>query len=284
MRRTCCLAIACLSALAARPARGADCSPNDGLSSCVDVDNLWPRAGTAHFASVGATSITPAAQVAFGLLASFQSRPLVFDLPSPDPGGTEAIAVDSQLNAHFLWAVGLGKGLELTAVAPVTLYQDGTGPEVLRSAAPAPPPRTAFRDLRLGLNAALVRRAPALGARGLGLVARAEVALPIGDEAVYAGGVGPAFAPALTADYRIGRFLFAAEVGARVRKASSIGGARVGSQAVAAVGVGFDVLPRELLSTHLEAFTLPSLERQYEPARDADGGPVRYERGGPALA
>jgi outer membrane protein OmpA-like peptidoglycan-associated protein len=268
----------------APPARGADCSPNDGLSSCVDVDNLWPHAGTAHFASIGATSVTPAAQVGFGLLASLQSRPLVLDLPSPDPRGTEAIAVDNQLNAHFLWAVGLGKGLELTAVAPVTLYQDGTGPEVLRSSAPPPPSRTAFRDLRLGLNAALVRRAPALGARGFGLLARAELALPTGDESLYAGSVGPTFAPALTADYRLGRFLFGAELGARLRKASTLGGARVGSQAVAAVGVGFDVLPRELLSTHLEAYTLPSLEPQYEPVRDEGGGPVRLVKGGPALA
>ncbi len=284
MRRSCCLALACFAALAARPARGADCSPNDGVSSCVDVDNLWPHAGPSRFAAIGSTSITPSGQASFGLLASWQKRPLVLNLPSPDPAGTEAAAIDDQLNASFLWAVGLGRGLELSAVTPVTLFQDGTGPDVLRSQAPPPLVRTAVRDARLGLSAALVSRPEALGARGLGLVARAQLALPTGNEAVFAGGVGPAFAPALTADYRLGRFLFAAELGARLRKASTVGGARVGSQALAAIGVGFDVLPRELLSTHLEAYTLPSLERQYEPARDEGSGRVRLDAGGAALA
>jgi hypothetical protein len=278
MRRPCCLALACISALAARPARGADCSPSDGLSSCVDVDTFWPHAGTAHFAALGPTSVTPASRVSFGLVASLQSRPLILTLPSPDAGGTEVYAVDNQLNATFLWAFGLGRGFELTAAAPVTLFQDGTGPEALRSQEPPPLARTTFRDARLGVNARLVERPAALGARGLAAVARAQVALPTGDEAIFAGSAGPTFAPSLGADYRLGRFLFGAELGARLRRASTVAGARVGSQVFAALGVGFRVLPRELLSTHLEAFALPSFERQYEPA-----GPTRLAAGGPAL-
>ncbi|HEU4410505.1 MAG TPA: OmpA family protein [Polyangiaceae bacterium] len=284
MRRPCSLALAALAALAVRPARGADCSPSDGLSTCVDADNFWPHAGSADFASIGSTSLTAPSQASFGLLASLQSRPLVLSLPSPDPAGTEAVAIDNQLNAHFLWAVGLTRRVELSAVAPVTLFQDGTGPGVLQSQAPAPLVRTTFRDLRLGLAASLVSRRPALGARGLGLVARAQVTLPTGNEAIYAGSAGPAFAPTLTADYRLGRFLFGAEVGARLRKASTIGGARVGSQGFAALGVGFDVLPRELLSVHAEAFALPSFERQYEPVRDPGAPATRLVGGGPALA
>jgi OmpA-OmpF porin, OOP family len=284
MRRSCSLALVCLSALAAQPAQGADCSPSDGLSGCVDADNLWPHAGASPFVALGSTSVTPPAQVSFGLLASLQSRPIVLTLPSADPAGTDVAAIDNQLNAHFLWAVGLGKGFELSAVAPVTLFQDGAGPDVLRSQAPPPLVRTTFRDLRLGLASSLVSRPPALGARGLGVAARADVTLPTGNEAIFAGSAGPAFAPSLTADYRLGRFLFGAELGARLRKASTVGGARVGSQGFAALGVGFDVLPRELLSTHLEAYVLPSFERQYEPVRDPGSPAVRLERGGPALA
>lgn len=113
--------------LSTRAARGEDCSPANRVSTCVDADNLWHRPGSSQFVSVAGTSVTPAGQISFGFLGAFQKRPVVFRLPSAEPGGSDAYAIDDQLNGNLLWSLGLGKGLELTLATPITLYQSGVG-------------------------------------------------------------------------------------------------------------------------------------------------------------
>jgi hypothetical protein len=59
----------------------------------------------------------------------------------------------------------------------------------------------------------------------------------------------------------------AAEVGARVRPTVQLLQARVGSQIEAALGFGYRVLPRELLSAAIEAWALPTLAHQADITR-----------------
>src|SRR5262245_15202057 len=126
-RRLCAAALA-LAALHADAARADECSPGGTRSTCIDVDNLWPHAGGGPFFALGSTTTTPAGQVAFGLVASYLSRPLALRVASADPAGAYVYPVDNAVDVTLLWALGVTDRLEITAAAPATLYQ---GPGVL---------------------------------------------------------------------------------------------------------------------------------------------------------
>src|SRR5690606_26731773 len=65
----------------------------------------------------------------------------------------------------------------------------------------------------------------------------------------------------LTADFRSGPLFVGANAGARLRTPTRFANARLGPQAVVAMGLGVDVL-REALSLGVEAFALPVLSSQ----------------------
>ena len=264
--------LAGVSALA-RIAGATDCAPASRLSTCIDSDNLWPKAGPSLFTSVGGATVTPSGQMSFGLITSFQKKPLTLRLPSADPGGTTVPLVDNQLNATFLWAVGLGSRLELTAAAPVTLFQDGFGLSAVTDQKPTELVRTAIRDPRLGLTFALVPR-PVTSIDGLAVVARADLTLPVGDRDVYASGGSFVGIPAIAAEWRHSRLAIAGEAGARVRSTHEIAGARIGSQLVESIGASWDVKPDEKLAITAEAFSVQTLASQSTLIRDASGNLV----------
>jgi len=254
--------------LCARPARATDCS--GPLSPCIDDDVLWPHAGAGRFAAIGGTETVAPREIGFALVTSYLSRPIVLKVASPGGGGSDQYAVADQVDGTFLWSYGVTDRLELDAALPITFAQGGaglspiTGGDGLKD--------TAVRDLRFGFAYALVphwradptvRPDSALGRRNAwGLTARFEVSAPTGDRDQFAGERSAVFVPSVAADYRLGRLFAAAEVGARVRPTTELLGARVGSQVVAAVGAGVDVLPRELLAATLEAWALPTLVGQ----------------------
>jgi hypothetical protein len=244
-------------------------------NACINSDTFWPHAGPSQFMAVGGSETVARGQMGFGLVTSYQSRPLVLHLPSPGPVGSDHFVVDNQVNGTFLWSYGVSDRLELDVALPVTFIQSGsgvsaiTGGESLRD--------TAMRDIRFGFSYALLARprvapdAPpgavlARSPNGLGLALRLEVAAPTGDRDQFAGERVGVFAPSLSADYRHGRFFAAAEVGARVRATSEFAGARIGTQATIGVGVGYDILPRELLAAVLEARALPTFPEQADVA------------------
>jgi len=256
--------------LAAPRAARADCSPANRVSTCVDADNLWQHAGSSQFLSIPGSSITPARQISFGFMASYQKRPVVFRLPSPEPGGTDAYAIDDQLNGSLLWALGLGKRLELTAAAPITLYQTGVGVSPLLSQASTPVVRSTIRDLRLGLNGALIQRSGGYLAPGPALAMRVDLTLPTGDEQVFAGASGVGAAYSAVADYRVGRFLVALEAGVRVQGKADVAGTTIGTRFHESLGVSADILG-ERLSVAGEVFSLQGLGPQKSLTRDATG-------------
>lgn len=255
-------------ALLARPARADTCS---GLySPCINDDTLWPDPGPARFIAVGSTETVAAGQVGFGLVTSYLSRPIILHVSSPGGAGSDQYAVNDQVNGTFLWSYGVTDRLQLDLAVPLTFGQGGTGLAPVTGGDGLKD--TAVRDLRFGFAYALLphrRVAPDLPAGSpaarddvWGLVARVEVSAPTGDHDQFAGERSGVFVPSLAGDWRHGRWYAGLQLGARVRPTAELLGARIGTQLVTAAGVGFDVLPRELLSAQLEAWALPNLEEQ----------------------
>ncbi|MCS6901260.1 MAG: OmpA family protein [Myxococcales bacterium] len=270
LHRTFPLAAVLLLPLSARVARGEECSPANRVSTCVDADNLWHRPGAAQFTSVAGTSMAPAGQLSFSFLVAYQQRPVVFRLPSAEPGGTDAYAIDDQLNGSLLWALGLRKGVELTLATPITLYQNGVGVSPLVSQRSTEVVRSAIRDARVGVHGGWVRRAGGYLAPGPALSLRGELIVPTGDGRVFAGGKGLGFAPSLVFDYRAGPVVVALEAGARVRSQVEVAGTTIGTQLYEALGVSVDVLGERLAVTG-EVFSLQGFGPQKVLTRDATG-------------
>jgi len=242
-------------------ARADACAPPNGLSTCVDADNLWVHPGTGPYFSLGPTLTTPVKNVSFGVVFSYLSRPLSLVVRSPDPAGTPIHVLDNMLDATLLWSVGITDRFELTAAAPVTIVQDGAGlgpvlgtnEELVRSV---------IRDPRFGVAFAILPRARAGSQDGPALTARLEFGVPVGTKTAFGGGSTMTAVPTVVYDHRIGRLDLSAELGARIRGETTIANAVIGSQLVGALGASFNVLPRGMLSAGAEAFALYTLSSQ----------------------
>jgi hypothetical protein len=247
-----------------RLARATDCS--GVASTCVDDDVLWPHAGPARFVFVGSTETVAAGQLGFGLVATYLSRPIRLQEKSPGGAGTELDVIGDQGNGTFLFSYGMTSRLELDLALPITFGQGGTGLAPITGG--YGPKDTAVRDMRFGLAYALLphtRAEPDARAskNPVGLLARFEVSAPTGDSSQFAGQGTAAFIPSVAADWQAGRWFAGAEVGARIRPEVELLGARIGSQLVTSLGVGFGILPHELLTATLEAWALPTFAEQH---------------------
>lgn len=257
------------------PARAGDCD-NQLLSTCIDSDTLWPHAGPQRFVAVGGTETVPRANVSFGLVASYQSRPIVIHLPSPGPAGSDRTVIDNQLSSTFLFGYGVTDRLELDLALPITLLQDGSGTTPITGGTNTIS-ATSTRDLRFGATFAIVPRvrraywAPRVGPREgntWSLAARFQMTAPTGDREQFAGDRSAVYFPSLSADVRVGRFFGAAEAGVRFRATSEFAGARIGTQGFFTLGGGIDILPRDLLSVTGELRAMPIFVEQASVVRD----------------
>lgn len=257
------LPAALLVAFAPGNARATDCS---GINSpCINGDIFWPHAGPSRFVGVGSTETVAAQQVGVGLVAAYQKQPLVLHVAQPGPGGSDQNAIDDQVNGTFLWAYGVTDRLELDLALPLTFIQSGAGLSPLTGGNALKD--TAVRDMRFGFTYAILphtRVEPRARPESFGLAARVEVSAPTGDSDQLAGERSGVFVPSLAADWRLQRFFVGAELGARLRPTTELDGARIGTQLVTALGVGFDILPRELLSATLEGWALPNFAEQHD--------------------
>jgi hypothetical protein len=249
--------------LCASSASATDCS--GVLSTCIDDDALWPHAGPARFVAVGSAQTTAGGQLGFGLVSTYLSRPVVIHVKAPGGSGSDQYAVNDQVNGTFLWAYGVSDRLELDLALPITFAQGGTGLAPVTGGQGLQ--QTAQRDLRFGFAYAIIphprdHRASETSAQGWGLLARFEVSAPTGDRSEFAGEGSGVYVPSVAADYRAHRWFAGAEIGARVRPTTELLGARIGTQIVTALGIGVDIMPRELLSATLEAWALPTLAEQ----------------------
>jgi hypothetical protein len=178
--------------------------------------------------------------------------------------GSQEYAIDDQVNGTFLFSYAVSDRLELDLALPVTFGQGGTGLAPVTGGLGLKD--TAMRDMRFGFAYGLVARprvvAGAALPDGFGLVGRLEMSAPTGDHDQLAGERTGVFVPGVAADYRLGRVFAGAEVGARLRPSTELLGAVVGTQVLTAVGVGYDILPREILAATLEAWALPGFDSQ----------------------
>lgn len=245
--------LALLLALTTSQARAAECAARGGYSGCIDANALWLRPGAEGFVSVPSSRSTPAARVAFGVAAMAIVRPLVLEVPSPDPDGREVRLVDYAIDENVLLAAGLGYGVELGVTLTSVLHQRGSGSEGITSQRAAALASATERDVRLSVAYA----APA-GAQ-FGLKPRFELSVPAGDESAYASEGTLVAAPGLSASAALGRFTLAGLLALRLRRAVELGPVRWGSQAELALAADALVLTRPNIAFTLETFALPSL-------------------------
>ena len=100
---------------------------NPLVNTCINSDTFWPNPGPTRFATVGGTETVARGQVAFGLVATYLSRPVVLRVASPGPGGSDQYVVDNQVTGNFLFAYGVTERLQLDFALPVTFVQTGAG-------------------------------------------------------------------------------------------------------------------------------------------------------------
>ena len=276
------VALASICAIAMTRGASADACGPSIVSSCINDDNFWPHAGPSNFLAVGSSETLGRGQVGFALVTSYLSRPVVLSLPSPGPPGSKAYAIDNQVNGTYLLSYGVTRRLELDFALPITFAQDGSGTAPVTGASSSTALQTtALRDLRFGFAYGLIPRArvdphvdesgaPILG-HLVALTARMEMSAPTGDQQQLAGERTAVWVPSLSADLRHDRLFAGLELGARVRPVTELLGARIGSQVVVALGGGYDILKRELLSLAVEAHALPTLAEQHATQQLSSG-------------
>ncbi|MEB2311571.1 MAG: hypothetical protein OZ928_06950 [Polyangiaceae bacterium] len=242
-------------------ARAVDCAPATGLSPCIDADGLWLAPDGARFLSLPSARGAPPGTLASGFALSFLSRPVTLRVSSPDPDGRTVPVVERLLDATILERYAVSRSVDVDVALPFALYQTGAGVEGVTSQSAPPIARTAARDPRLGAGYVLVEPAPH-ERDGVALKARLELSLPFGDRRALASEGAILAAPSLALESSLGPIHGSAMAGARLRRAVRFATAHHGSQALLALGGGFDVLPRALLSLELEAWMLPSLTSQ----------------------
>ncbi len=258
------LALAALAFLAA-PKAFARC---EGDPSCTKLDTLLAAPGASPFASVGTSDVLSAWDAGFGFQASFVRNPIAVLVPTTSATGERLELVDRQMTASWLFAMGLGAGLE--AGVAVDSVVDAAGPGLAGANAGPALRETGLGDVRTQLRwAALERpRTPSEGTvgQGFGFALTGGLTLPTGMASAFASERRVMGQLTATADYVNGPLRAAVDLGTRLRKRASVFDAKWGSQILVAGAVSYDVLtgdtgrgaPR-LLSLGLEAWALPSL-------------------------
>jgi outer membrane protein OmpA-like peptidoglycan-associated protein len=257
-------AASCVALANTTTALANDCEPTalgagDGrFSTCVDVENFWPRPGEGPFQTVGSTRTVAANEVATTMVLSYARAPLRLQGGAPDTEPRTIGVVDDLFSATLGLALGITDSLELTATAPFTLYQAGSGYGPL-TGAPAELPRSAVRDARFGFGYSLVSRARVADAEGFGLATRFEFAAPFGAASPFAGARSGTAIPSVGLDYRVGRWTAGLELGARLRPDAELGASVWGSQFATALGIDALVVEELGLGVSAEAFALAPL-------------------------
>lgn len=258
--------------LLARPAAAADCESRSGLTACIDADPLWIPASPSRFIAVPSAGREPRALVSSGVALGYASRPIVVVAPSPATEGRELVLLDEVLTLTSLWALSPADGLSLGVAWPATLHQSGAGIEALTSQTGGELPATALRDPRVeGAYAFWHPR----GSQPwqLTLASRLAVSLPFGQKDRFAGNGGCSAEPSFVASVARGPVFTSGQLGWRVRAPAELGGARLGTALVTALGIGSDLLPQGLLSIALETFMHLSLIQQVR----TQSGPARED-------
>jgi hypothetical protein len=250
---------ALLAVVLGSPLARADCDARTRLSPCFDADALWIPAAPSRFLSIPRSAAMASREFSVGFGVTYLSRPVVAKAMSPDPSGRTLLVVDDVVDASFAAAYAPARHVELGVVLPLALHRTGAGLTGISSQNGPPLVGTALRDVRLGVGHDLVLKQVEGSRYRFSAMSRLELALPTGNDDAFAGDRGPVLAPSFTLGLRAGPVSFGAQEGARLRRSSDFGGARLGTQLVTSVGVNVDVVGGGLFSISAEAWLLPNL-------------------------
>jgi len=222
---------------------------------------LWLSPSAGRFSAVSDTSATPAGAAGLAFSAMFRLRPAVLTVPAPSQFGRDVNVLRYANDAALGGRLGIGNRLELTLLLNAGLYQRGAGIKGVTDQSASGVTTTTRHDPRLGFGYALGSRTPRWGAK-----LRFEAKLPLGDAEALSGEPSFVASPSLALSSELGGFFAGAELGARLRRPTSVFGVRIGSQASIAVGAGYQ-LRRAGIALAAELYALPSL---------IDSGSARY--------
>jgi hypothetical protein len=238
-----------LTALAETAA--ADCSAPG--SPCVDAEPMWLSPSGKRLLLVSDAAAPGAGQAELGLGFGFRYRPAVLTVPAPNENGRDVNLIRLSTDVSVAARLGLGNRLELTLFAPAGLDQQGAGFKGVTTQSAPSIPVASLHDPRLGFGYSLPLRSASFGAK-----LRFEAKLPLGSAEALAGERSFVASPSFALTSKLGGFFWGAELGARLRRPTEFFGLRVGSQALLAVGGGYE-LERPRLTFAAEMYLLPSL-------------------------
>ncbi len=211
----------------------------------VNVQIFRPSAHVGDLLSTMTTDVGEHTQWGAGLLLHFGKNALVF-VDTTDDGNVRQEVIQDQLTADLYGSIALWDRLSIGLSIPLFLLNAGEGngfitldPEVASFA---------LGDIRLSPKVAILQRER--DAKGFGLAASLDLSLPTGDADSFVSD-GFTIAPTVAADYVVGDFLVAANIGYRVRAASEedsdlYGFAQAGSEFFWRIGGRYGVVPGEL--------------------------------------
>ena len=234
----------------------------EGDASCTKLDTLLANPGASPFAALGSSDVLSPLDAGFGFQVSHIRNAIAVIVPTASPDGQRVSLVDSQLTGSWLFAFGLGAGLEVGVALDSVL--SASGPGLAGANAGQALRQTGIGDVRSQVRwAALERpRVPSQGlvGEGFGLAFTAAITAPTGMSGAFASEHGVMGQPTVTGDYVSGPFRAAIDLGARVRRRHSVFDAKWGSQLLIAAAAAYDILPiRRMLAVGVETWALPSL-------------------------
>jgi len=254
-------ALSCDALFSGGAAHAADCAPTSGISPCIDSQALWTHPGPGRFIAVAPGTTTPDGKAGFGLLVSWMSRPIGLRVGSPDPDGVVTYLVEDAIDATYWASLGVTDRLELSLAAPVTFFQSGAGLGAVLGTGEQLP-RSVLRDPRLGLAYAVVPRPRSGSDDGLSVVARGEMAIPVGGNEGFGAAKTATFAPSIALEERLGILTVGADAGARIRGASPFADAVWGTQIGGSAGASFLVWQAARMRVGAEMFAWASVDSQ----------------------
>jgi hypothetical protein len=251
------IASSAVSSLLAHPAF-AECGAR--TAPCVDAEPFWQSPAAVRLNAVSDTGALPAGKLALGTSFTYRLRPAVLNVPAPNQEGRDVNLIKDALSWSLTARLGIGKRLELTALA-AGLSQRGAGIKGVTSQAAPAIDSPSLQDPRVGFGYSLNTSSPHLRAK-----LRFEAKLPLGNAEAFAGERSFVASPSIALSTKLGGLFGGVELGARLRRPSNLFGLRVGGHALFAAGGGYE-LARPRLSFALELYLLPSL---------IDSGSYRY--------
>ena len=214
---------------------------------------MWLSPSAGRLLLISDPAPAPSGKLEVGLAAAFRYRPAVLTVPAPNENGRDINLVRSSTDVSLAARWGLGNRLELTAVVPAGLDQQGAGIKGVTSQSAPDIPLASLHDPRLGFGYSLP-----LPSRAFGAKLRFEAKLPLGAAEALAGERSLVASPSVALASKLGGFFLGAELGARLRRPTDFFGLRLGSQALLAAGMGYE-FERPRLAFAAELYLLPSL-------------------------